>query len=82
MFKFIVETMQLHLYAGLLFDCPLKEESESCPFKTIRQLPIKKRLEKYQILSYEKKSELIDKHLDCIKKRERLYLPNMKIKSV
>ena len=37
-------------YYGLMFDCPVGEEAESCCFKKIRTFPFKEKLSFYNVL--------------------------------
>jgi len=52
-------------YIGLIFECPYKNELNTCPFKCIRTLPIKERVEVYKKMPIEQKSDLIMWHFRC-----------------
>lgn len=60
-------------YTGLIFDCPFKDEQETCPYKLIRELPIKDRCKVYENLSSESRLTLIEYHLKCTKMREKYF---------
>lgn len=58
-------------YYGLVFNCPVGNELNSCDFKPIRQLKTKERLTYYNTLTEYEKSSLIEKHQNCLKVREK-----------
>lgn len=59
--------MEEDFYIGLLFECPFVIEIDDCPFKNIRLLEVKQRIELHYKMHT---SDLIYKHQACIRKRE------------
>ena len=55
---------------GLIFGCPLKNENHNCPFKSIRQLPVDKRIDFVNKLDKPEKWNLIQEHSKCLYLRE------------
>jgi hypothetical protein len=58
------------LLYGLIFECPLKKESDDCPLKEIRTLPIRERVTFINNLSDTEKREILNSHEICIEKRQ------------
>jgi hypothetical protein len=58
-------------YYGLIFNCPIGIESLDCEYKKIRQLPLKERLMRINILTETEKKILIKKHQKCLLVREK-----------
>jgi len=58
-------------YYGLIFNCPIGSEVDSCGYKRIRQLTSKERLTYYDALTENEKNILIEKHQKCIYVREK-----------
>lgn len=54
-------------YIGLLFECPFNSENEDCPYKSIRLLDIKQRIELH---NKNLTIDLISIHVECLRKRE------------
>ncbi len=59
-------------YTGLLFDCPIKEEVQYCPFNELRQLDLKERFEVWKKFSENERNKLISLHHVCIYEREKI----------
>lgn len=74
MWTLFMDTFFNYLYAGLLFECPFKDELESCPFKKIREMVVKDRFKYFNNYTKEYKASIIKIHLDCLKNREALNL--------
>ena len=55
---------------GLIFACPLESESEICPFKKVRQLPVDDRLNLLENLSQNNKECLFKQHKKCLSKND------------
>jgi hypothetical protein len=66
----MIDTMLAYKYTGLIFDCPFKDELETCPYRFIRELTIKDRFKVYENLSSESRLTLVECHLKCSRKRE------------
>jgi len=58
-------------FYGLIFNCPVGNEVESCIFKKIRLLSLKERINYYNALTEEEKMSLIEKHHNCLSCREK-----------
>ena len=54
----------------LIFTCPMEEELENCPFKNLRVLDIKKRIDFIYSLSINDAVKLYSHHQFCLLKRE------------
>lgn len=61
-------------YYGLIFNCPIDVEVESCVFRDVRKLNAKDRLAFYEALTIDEKKALIEKHQQCLIVREKLSL--------
>ena len=57
-------------YYGLVFNCPMQEEVETCAYKDIRALNLSERIEHINSLTSYDRAVLIQKHKDCICQRE------------
>ncbi len=57
-------------YSGLLFECPLTEELDTCIFKNIRKMNLKDRVEMWRNLSDQDRNQYINAHHVCIYQRE------------
>ena len=57
-------------YYGLIFECPMKEETENCAFRNIRKLDFPERIHYANNLSDNEKIILIKKHKSCLSGRE------------
>jgi hypothetical protein len=58
-------------YYGLIFYCPMGSERDGCVFGNVRQLSIKERLAYFDVLTEPEKMNLITKHQQCLKVREK-----------
>jgi len=58
-------------YYGLIFNCPIGNETVGCDYNQIRQLKTKERLAFYDALSEHEKDKLLVKHLQCLSVREK-----------
>ncbi|GAF02945.1 hypothetical protein [Saccharicrinis fermentans] len=65
-------------YTGLLFDCPLKEQTCDCAFSEIRKLDLKERFELWKSLSENERNNLISRHHICIYEREQTNFAEVK----
>jgi len=74
MFTLFMVTFSNYIYAGLIFECPFKEELDTCPYKNIRKMDVKDRFKIFNNYTLDYQKSLINAHLDCIKKRETLNL--------
>ena len=61
-------------YYGLIFNCPMGNETANCGYKIIRQLPAKERLSYIDVLTENEKKILIERHQHCLSVREKKYL--------
>ena len=59
--------MDENFYIGLLFECPFKNENDDCPYKNIRLLDIKQRIELHNKMYT---ADFINSHVECLRKRE------------
>ena len=55
---------------GLIFSCTMGVELETCPFQSIRSLPLANRLDVLEELSEEEKDKLIMLHRKCLNCRD------------
>jgi hypothetical protein len=58
-------------YYGLIFNCPVENELNSCVYSKIRVLPLKERITYYNALTEDEKKILIEKHQCCLAVREK-----------
>ena len=58
-------------YLGLIFDCPVGKELESCSYRLVRKIKPRERLVHYETLTLEEKDEMIEKHQRCLSSREK-----------
>jgi hypothetical protein len=58
-------------YYGLIFNCPVGIETEDCQFKSIRQFPLKDKLNYYNAMTEAEKMIMIRKHKHCLSVREK-----------
>jgi hypothetical protein len=55
---------------GLIFGCPVGEEMEDCPLRTLRKLPFNERIREYERLSAKEKDKIQLHHDKCLARRE------------
>jgi len=54
---------------GLVLECPLGEELESCPATEIRELPPQERLQAVDVMKPEKIEQILLFHQSCLRLR-------------
>lgn len=54
------------LVSGLVFTCPIKKDSQSCPFHEIRKMEIIKKLDYIKKLPNNELTMLITHHKNCL----------------
>ncbi len=58
-------------YWGLLFQCPMDNETTDCAFVHIRQLPLLERIKYFDGLNVRERDNIIRKHKRCLLNREK-----------
>jgi hypothetical protein len=56
---------------GLLIDCPAGKALDTCPARSLRLIPLKKRLDMVKDMDEEQLDQVITHHKACLAERER-----------
>ena len=70
------------LLYGLVFECPLINELDSCPFKNIRTKPIRERWYFINNMTEPEKEKILNYHEKCFDNRQSLFQNQINLKKV
>ena len=81
-----VEQQNLGLICGLIFACPMGNEAENCPFRSIRKLPVETRLSLLERLPRLDQEVLFMHHRKCLDTKDictrKEYTSNVCVNSI